>query len=228
MILPAQASPRVAALLKKTRAARGRLIFALDATASREPTWDMAARLQANMFEEAAKIGGLEVRLIYYRGNGEITQSLWLADAHELVSIMGKIRCVAGATNIGGILRQIREHEKVNAAIFIGDAVEEQPDGLYAAARGLGVPLFMFQEGNGDVNYLNSYGGLTADPPVQVETVFRELARLTGGAYGKFDAGAAKHLGELLRAVAAFAVGGFAALTNQHSDAARKLLSQLK
>ena len=34
----------------------------------------------------------------------------------------------------------------------------------------------------------------------------RELARLTGGAYGKFNAGAAKQLAELLHAVAAFAV----------------------
>ena len=66
--MPDRLSPRVAALLKKTKAARGRLIFALDATASREPTWDMAAQLQAAMFEEAAKIGGLDVQLVYYRG----------------------------------------------------------------------------------------------------------------------------------------------------------------
>jgi hypothetical protein len=31
---------------------RGRLIFALDATASREPTWDRASHLQAEMFKE--------------------------------------------------------------------------------------------------------------------------------------------------------------------------------
>ena len=58
--------------------------------------------------------------------------------------------------------------------------------------------------------------------------IFRELARLTDGAYGKFDAGAAKQLGELLRAVAAFAVGGVTALANQHTDSARKLLGQMK
>ena len=49
------------------RRSRGRLIFALDATASREAIWDIAAQLQARMFEEAAKIGGLDVELIYFR-----------------------------------------------------------------------------------------------------------------------------------------------------------------
>ena len=51
---------------------------------------------------------------------------------------------------------------------------------------------------------------------------------MTGGAYGEFDARAATQLGELLRAVAAFAVGGTLALANQHTDSARKLLGQLK
>ena len=45
---------------------RGRLLFALDATASRQPTWDSACRLQANMFREAAAIGGLDVQLVYF------------------------------------------------------------------------------------------------------------------------------------------------------------------
>ena len=38
---------------------RGRLIFALDATMSRQPTWDQACQLQAEMFREAAIVGGL-------------------------------------------------------------------------------------------------------------------------------------------------------------------------
>src|SRR3546814_9870581 len=37
---------------------RGRLIFAMDATASREPTWDRACRLQGEMFKETAALGG--------------------------------------------------------------------------------------------------------------------------------------------------------------------------
>ena len=206
------------------------LIFALDATGSREPTWDMAAQLQAEMFEEAARIGGLDVQLVYYRGSDEVRQSSWFSDPHELVSRMSKIKCMAGATKIARVLRHIRtenEREKIAAAIFIGDAVEEHPVELYDAAADLGVPLFMFQEGDGEVVYLNQRGEIAGERQ-SVEQVFREIARLSGGAYGKFDAGAAKQLGELLRAVAAFAVGGITALADQHTDSARKLLGQMK
>ena len=228
MTLPTQPSPRVAALLDKMRRSRGRLIFALDATGSREPTWDMATQLQAQMFEEAGRIGGLDVQLLYYRGD-EVRHSSWLSDAHELVNRMRTIRCMAGPTKIARVLRHIRtehEREKIAAAIFIGDAVEEHPRELYDAAADLGVPLFMFQEGDGEVVYLNQRGEIAVEQ--KVEQVFREIARLSGGAYGKFDAGAAKQLGELLRAVAAFAVGGTTALANQGTDSARKLLGQMK
>jgi hypothetical protein len=230
--MTAQLSPRVAALLEKTRRSRGRLIFALDATASREPTWDMASQLQAAMFEEAAKIGGLDVQLVYYRGNDEVRHTSWFSDAHELVSRMSAIRCMSGTTKIARILRHIRsehEREKVAAAIFIGDAVEEPPHELYAAAAGLGVPVFCFQEGDGLALYVDQRGEfVVGHPPQKVEQVFRELARWTNGAYARFDAGAAAKLGELLQAVAAFAVGGVKALANQHTDSARKLLGQMK
>lgn len=230
MTIPANVSPRVAELLKRTKAPRGRLIFALDATASREAMWDQAARLQGEMFAEAAKVGGLDVQLVYYLGFNEVRKSPWLADAHELLNRMGTIRCEAGVTKIARVLRHIRsenEREKVNAAIFVGDACEEAPSDLYDAAANLGVPLFVFQEGNNEAIYLTPKGEC-ASGLVKVEHVFRELARLTGGAYGRFDAGAAKQLGELLRAVAAFAVGGLLALANQQGDGARKLLGQMK
>jgi hypothetical protein len=230
MSTPKQLSPRVAALLKKTQASRGRLIFAFDATASREAAWDMAASLQAAMFEEAAKIGGLDVQLIHFGGD-QISHSPWLSDAHVLVNQMRGIRCMSGATQIGKVLQHVRaesQREKIGAAVFIGDAVEEAPGELYASAAGLGVPVFMFQEGDGLVIYVDERGGIVQEhPPRKVEEVFRNVARLSGGAYGKFDAGAARQLGELLRAVAAFAVGGAAALANQHTDSARKLLGQM-
>jgi hypothetical protein len=232
MTLPIQISPRVAALLEKTRATRGRLIFALDATASREAMWDMAAQLQAAMFEEAAKIGGLDVQLVYYRGADEVRHSSWFSDAHELVSRMHAIRCMPGATKIARVLRHIRaerEREKVSAAIFVGDAVEEAPGELYDAAAGLGMPVFWFQEGDGLALYVDQRGEFVCPhPPQKVEQVFRELARLTNGAYARFDANAAAKLGELLQAVAAFAVGGIKALTDLRTDSARKLLGQMK
>ncbi|WP_426612919.1 VWA domain-containing protein [Bradyrhizobium sp. McL0616] len=232
MTLPAQPSPRVAALMQKMRSNRGRLIFALDATASREATWDTAAQLQAGMFEEAAKIGGLDVQLVYFRGTDEVRHSAWSSDAHELMRSMGLIKCMAGTTKIARVIRHIRkehEREKIGAAIFIGDAVEEHPCELYDAAAGLGVPIFLFQEGDGEVVYLDQHGEISVrSPPQKVDQVFREIARLSGGAYGKFDAGAARQLGELLRAVAAFATGGMTALASQNTDGARKLLGQMK
>jgi hypothetical protein len=230
--MSAQPSPRVAALLEKTRRSRGRLIFALDATASREPMWDIATQLQNSMFEEAARIGGLEVQLVWYRGHDECSSTPWTSDTSELAKRMLDIRCQAGTTKIARVLQHIRaEHEraKISAAVFIGDAVEESPDELYAAAAGLGVPMFMFQEGDA----MAVVPEILRQPYVyplgpKVEEVFRWLARMTGGAWGKFDAGAAKQLGELLRAVAAFAVGGVKALAGQHTESARKLLGQLK
>jgi hypothetical protein len=208
---PNQISPRVAALLERVRAIRGRLIFALDATASREGTWDMAAQLQASMFEEAARIGGLDVQLVYYRGVDEVRHSSWFPDAHELVRRMAMIKCEAGETKIARVLRHVRaEHarEKVSAVVFVGDACEENPRGLYDAAAGL-PPVFLFQEGTGYVIYVDERGEhIVAHPPLKVETVFREIARLTNGAYARFDAGAADKLKELLAAVATFAVGG--------------------
>jgi hypothetical protein len=224
-------SPRVAALMEKTHRNRGRLIFALDATMSRQHVWDTAAQLQASMFEEAAKVGGLDVQLVYYRGTDEVRCSSWFSDAHELVSRMSTIRCMAGTTKIARVLRHIRsenEREKVSAAIFVGDAVEEVPQELYDAAAGL-PPCFLFQEGDGLAITVDQRGEFVFEhSPQKVETVFREIARLSNGAWARFDAGAAARLGELLQAVAAFAVGGLTALANQNSDSARKLLSQMK
>jgi hypothetical protein len=230
---PTVSSPRVAALLEKMRGrARGRLIFAIDATQSRERTWDLACQLQGGMFEEAAKIGGLEIQLVFYRGANEVRSSAWLAEGGELARRMRSIRCDAGLTKIARVLKHVRrEHEraKVDAAVFVGDACEEIPGELYDAAGGLDVPVFLFQEGDGLAVYVNDRGGFVdPHPPQKVEDIFREIARLTNGAYAKFDAGAAAQLGELLRAIAAFACGGLSALSDLRTDAARKLIAQLK
>src|SRR4029077_8011790 len=53
---------------KHATASCARLVFALDATASREPTWDLACSLQSQMFSEVATIGGLSIQLAFYRG----------------------------------------------------------------------------------------------------------------------------------------------------------------
>jgi hypothetical protein len=192
---------------------RARLIFAIDATASRAHCWEMAREIQAEMFQEVAKVGGLDVKLAYYRAS-EFETSDWVSDGLTLADNMAKITCVSGNTQIEKVLSHTRrEHarQKVQALVFVGDATEEAPTVLYDAARGLGLPVFLFQEGD--------------DP--EVTRTFRDIARLTNGAHCSFTPGAARELAELLRAVAAYAAGGRNALLANKSGAAAKLLLQL-
>jgi hypothetical protein len=203
-------------------ARRGRIIFALDATASREETWDVACQLQAEMFREAAGIGALDVQLVYYRGlvdmGGECRASRWYGSAADLTAAMGSITCQSGPTQIKRVLThagQEAARARVDALAFVGDACEETSDALIQSAAELGrlgVPVFMFQEGY--------------EP--SVERVFRDIAGATRGAYCRFNPGAAQQLGELLRAVAAFVVGGLPALAACQDAGAVKLLSQLR
>jgi hypothetical protein len=194
---------------------RGRLIFGIDATASRQPTWDLAAHLQTQMFEAVAAAGGLDMQLLYFCGS-ECVASRWFADSRSLSTVMTRVTCVAGITQIKKVLlhaRREHSHQKVNALIFVGDAVEELPSELYNQARELGdLKCFLFQEG--------------ADQ--HVGEVFAEIARITGGASCRFDANAAQRLNDLLRCVAAFAAGGVKLLAAQNNEAAKLLLTQMK
>jgi hypothetical protein len=197
---------------------RGRLVFALDATASRQPTWDTACELQAEMFREVAAAGGLDMQLVYYRGLGECRASRWISGPQQLAKTMSQIMCEAGHTQIEKVLIHAQKETKllkVSALVFVGDAMEENLDSLAHQAGELGrlgVPAFMFQEGRDR----------------EVEHVFRNIAELTHGAYCRFDAGSASQLGALLKAVAMFAVGGIAALEASKDVAATKLLGQMR
>jgi hypothetical protein len=182
--------------------ARGRLIFAMDATASREPSWDRACHIQGQMFETTASLGGLEVQLVFYRGFNECKASRWYADGTELHRAMRSVFCAGGQTQIERVLDhalKVARQGQVNALVFVGDAMEENPDALCHRAGELGllgVPTFLFHEG-GD--------------PVAGRT-FREIARLSKGAYCPFDSASAQQLRDLLAAVAAYAAGGRQAL----------------
>lgn len=226
-VRPTASSAEIAAFVAKAQAlspqaglGRGRLVFALDATMSRQPTWDLACQLQADMFREAAAVGGLDIRLVYFRGLGECRASPWLSDATQLARLMSRITVEGGHTQIHKVLSETRREavaHGVRALVFVGDAMEENADDLCAKAGELGllkVPVFMFQEG-GDA---------------ATERTYREIARLSGGAYGRFDAGAAVQLRDLLRAVAAYAAGGRDALHRLATSApgAAALLGQLR
>ena len=181
---------------------RGRLIFAMDATASREPMWDQASQIQGEMFTQTAALGGLEIQLAYYRGFGEFKAGEWLTDEKAFLAQMTSVFCLAGETQLRKVLGHAVKEAKakpVNALVFVGDCVEEDVDALGAVAGELGilgVPAFLFHEGSDPI----------------AEFAFRQIARLTNGAYCRFDASSAKTLAQLLRAVAVFAAGGRQAL----------------
>ncbi len=218
----APASAAVDAFLRKAAQVpapaegRGRLIFALDATMSRQPTWDLAQTLQQRMFEAAGGFGGLDVQLVYFRGLSECRASRFVSQGAGLAELMSKIECRGGHTQIGKVFSHALQEARagrVGALVFIGDAMEENADALCALAGDLalrGVKAFMFHEG-GDAG---------------VGKVFREIARLTGGAYAAFDARAPQKLAALLGAAAAYAAGGYTALEKKarEGDASARLL----
>ncbi len=193
---------RRAARTPTVATAQGRLIFALDATASRQPTWDQACQLQGDMFAAAAERGGLAIQLAWYRGYGEFQVEPWLTAAAELQRRMSSVQCRGGLTQISRVLEhalQETQRHRLNALVFVGDCLEEAVDPLCHQAGQLGVlgvPAFVFQEGQ----------------DADAARGFREMARLTRGAYCAFDAGSAGQLRELLKAVAIYATGGRPAL----------------
>ena len=203
-----------------TRASRARLVFALDATMSRQATWDMAMSLQAQMFEAAAASGGLDVQLVYFRGLNECRASRFLGDGQGLKEAMSKITVAGGQTQWKRVLSHVRDEARsapIGALVFVGDAMEENPDKLAMLAGELallGVKAFAFQEGAEE----------------NAKRAFQEIARLTGGAYSGFDAGSAKRLAELLKAAAAYAAGGRAGLeiAAKENAEALKLLAQMR
>ena len=200
---------------------RGRLVFAMDATMSRAPTWDMALKLQGDMFAAVKEVGGLDVQLIYFRGLGECRASKWVSDPDALARLMRGVGCEGGLTQIGRVLTHALDESrrrKVNALVYVGDSMEEDVDRVCARAGELGllgVPVFVFQEG----------GDETAG------RAFREIARLTKGAFCRFDPGSARQLRDLLTAVAVYAAGGRKALlalsVKSDGAGARLLLQQL-
>lgn len=228
-IKPAAAPHDVEAFLAKVKAmppvarpgTRGRLILAMDATMSRQPAWDRALAIQAEMFSEAGRVGGLDVQLVFFRGFNECKASRWTSDAAGLGRLMTGVRCMGGHTQIGRVLTHVRaEFAKapVNAVVYVGDAMEEPIDAVCQLAGEvglLGVPLFAFQEGHNGT----------------AERAFREMAKLTRGAYFRFGADSAQTLRDLLTAVAVYAAGGQAALIGHagaSGGAARLLLEQMK
>lgn len=203
--------------LRPSPSSLARLIFAIDATASRERSWDQAIGLTAEMLQAAQGIGGLGISLAYYRGYGEFRATPFLQDAQDLARRLSGVACLGGKTQIQAVLDHAlaeTKREKIRALIFIGDAMEEDADALCHRAGELGLrgtPAFIFHEG--------------ADP--LAGAVFRQIARLSGGAYLPFDSASIAQLRDLLRAIAVYAAGGQSALARLPGTAARQVAGLL-
>ena len=206
---------RAARLAPRAAARRGgRLIFALDATQSRGRTWDEACDIQAEMFSETAALGTLAIQLAWYRGFREFEATPFETGSAALLRRMTAVQCLGGRTQIARLLRHAldeAERQRVDAMVFIGDCCEEEVDELchLAGRMGLhGLPLFLFHEGG--------------DP--WAGAAFKQMAKLSGGAYCRFDGASARLLRDLLQAVAVYAVGGRPALEDFNRRAGRDVL----
>ncbi|WP_417584934.1 VWA domain-containing protein [Nitrincola sp.] len=198
----------------------GRLIFALDATASRQASWDQACQLQSELFLATRDLGGLSVQLCYYRGFGEFRVTPWINDTNELLRQMNGVSCLGGHTQIRKVLSQaVKETriKQVRAIILVVDCCEEDSDTLCQKAGELGMlntPVFIFHEGQDS----------------QAGQVFQQICKLSGGAYTPFDSRSADVLRELLAAVAVYASGGRKALehlSTSQSQHIKRLTQQL-
>ena len=134
---------------------------------------------------------------------------------------MAKIDVRGGATQIGKVLAHARDEArraKVAALMLIGDAMEEN-----RSRSSLASPA----------NWRSPASRRSCSRKATTRRArarSSEIARLTGGAYGAFDASAAARLAALLRAAAAYAAGGHAALVREAEaePAARLLLSEMR
>jgi len=190
-----------------------RIGFIIDATASREETWERAQAIQAKMFRAVAGLGRLSLRLVHF-GGGEIVDHGWLGNPREAAARLARVECVRGRTRILPALERFyfwneRNGQRPDAIILIGDTFEEdgsqiEPIGglLWAA----GVKVFAFLEGE----------DWTA------ESAFRLLAERTRGKFAKL--GDDLPLSELCTGVALLAAGGEKALLAAPKTSATQLL----
>jgi hypothetical protein len=203
------------------RGGQGRLIFALDATASREATWDQACHLQSELFMATRDLGGLAIQLCYYRGFGEFKATGFVTETGQLLTLMNRVSCLGGRTQISRVLAHaVKETraEAVKAVVFIGDCCEEPVDDLCHTAGELGMlrtPVFMFHEGN----------------DAHARAVFKQVSKLSGGAYAPFDRASPQVLRDLMAAVAVYASGGTKALgdfSSRSSEEVKRLTRQIR
>ena len=176
--------------------ARPRLVFAVDATASREPAW-AAARQVTDALVKALP-GELDVALAVHGGSRVHTFTAFTNHASTLRDRAAGVVCEAGLTRLLPILSASLKQPAVRVVIYIGDVFEESMSQGRRLADAMGVQgtkLIVLHD--------------TADPAARRDAeVFWDLAKRTGGCVLPFDASAPRRLRDLLSAVAVYAVGG--------------------
>jgi len=179
------------------------IIFAVDATASREHFWSETIKIQDKMFSTAQKAGAnLHAQLVSYSGetfDGEIHRTPWHNDAHALSDHLRSVRCAPSQTQIEKVFRHALNEcckRDVHALILVGDSYEENVPTLVRLASQInqkGIKLFMFHD---------TKTTCTAEDTL---TVFKKIAKAAEGFYVPFNVGDLAVLGDYLKVVGALA-----------------------
>jgi hypothetical protein len=176
--------------------ARPRLVFAVDATASREPAWATARQVTDALVK--ALPGELDVALAVHGGSRVHTFTAFTDDPAKLRDRAAGVVCEAGLTRLLPILETALKRPAVRVVVYIGDVFEES---LHHGRR------LADAMGKRDTKLIVLHD--TADPTARRDAeVFWDLAKRTGGCVLPFDANAPGRLRDLLSAVAVYAVGG--------------------
>lgn len=204
--------------LKRAANAQNRLIFSLDATASREPTWHVARSMHRALFDIATEDTTFALQLCYFRGLMEFEATPWMTQPGPLLDALNAVYCKRGATQIERMLRHaLAEFEgssSIKAIVYIGDACEENSDTLNALAvqcRLAKRPLLLFQEGR----------------DATASLCFASMAALSNGAHLQLDDASGDRLRELLRSAVRFVLGGRKALQGSPHESDKLLLNKL-
>src|SRR5271165_2696119 len=175
---------------------RPRLVFAVDATASREPAWAAARRVTDALVK--ALPGELDVALAVHGGSRVHTFTAFTNDARTLRDRAAGVSCQAGMTRLLPILATTLKQQSVRVVIYIGDVFEESlPHGrdLADSLGARGTKLIVLHD--------TSDNGARRDAEI-----FWDLAKRTGGCVLPFNANTPDRLRDILSAVAVYAVGG--------------------
>jgi hypothetical protein len=221
----AVAKPKSGSLTQLKKAAerpgRNRLVFAIDATASREGAWKVATEITSTRFESVPD--KIEVSLAYH-GGGHIKElSPFSTNAKTFLDKLQQIRCIGGRTAFNDILDRVVHLPGVACCVYIGDCFEEREADALALARQLklkGIKMFIFHDTSSSEIYDTDHAA----------RVFAKVVDICGGALMDFNDQSPKQAEEFLGAIALYAVGGRKLLEQQKGQlpGAVKLLEKLQ